>query len=165
VSELAHLARASLRATAQEVGRLVDSGLLNDRRSGNQRLVRRPELNRITAPLGDLLAATYGPVPVLTEDLRGVSGVERAFIYGSWAARHEGESGGVPGDVDVLVIGPAALDNLDAVAEKSAGRLHRAVNVRRLDSSYWDDPPSGDTFVAEIKRRPLNELQIEVNGV
>ncbi|MCL2489582.1 MAG: ArsR family transcriptional regulator, partial [Propionibacteriaceae bacterium] len=109
VTELASLANASLKATAQEVGRLVDSGLLVDRRAGNQRLVRRPEPTRITTPLGDLLAATYGPLPVLAEELSGVAGIDKAYIYGSWAARHEGEPGGVPGDVDVLVIGSAPL--------------------------------------------------------
>lgn len=161
VTELASLARASLKATAQEVGRLVDAGLLIDRRAGNQRLVRRPEPNRVVTPLGDLLAATYGPLPVLTEELNGVDGIDRAYIYGSWAARHEGEPGGVPGDIDVLIIGSTPLDILDAVAEKATARLHRAVNIRRLAGSYWDDPPARDTFVANVKQRPLVEVPVK----
>lgn len=160
VTELAGLAKASLKATAQEVGRLVEAGLLNDRRSGNQRLISRPGPSRIVTPLGELLAATYGPLPVLAEELAGVAGVEQAFIYGSWAARHESELGGIPGDVDVLIIGAASLDALDAVAEKAAARLYRAVNIRRLAPSYWNDPPVRDTFVADVKRRPLVEVLV-----
>jgi len=158
ITELAGLAKASLKATAQEVGRLVDAGLLVDRRSGNQRLVRRPEPNRIVTSLGDLLTVTYGPLPVLAEELVGVDGVDRAYLYGSWAARHEGESGGAPGDVDVLVIGSTPLDVLDAVAEKATARLHRAVNIRRLTTTYWDDPPASDTFVRQVRQRPLVEI-------
>ena len=165
VTELASLANASLKATAQEVGRLVDSGLLVDRRAGNQRLVRRPEPTRITTPLGDLLAATYGPLPVLAEELSGVAGIDKAYIYGSWAARHEGEPGGVPGDVDVLVIGSAPLDALDIIAERATARLHRAVNIRRLAGSYWDDPPAKDIFVAAVKQRPLVEVPVKETGV
>ena len=164
VTELAGLASASLKATAQEVGRLVDAGLLADRRAGNQRLVRRAEPNRVTTSLGDLLAATYGPLPVLAEELTGVDGIEKAYIYGSWAARHEGEPGGVPGDVDVLIIGSAPLDTLDVVAEKATARLHRAVNIHRLAGSYWNDPPAKDTFVTHVKQRPLVEVPLKENN-
>lgn len=155
VTELARLTKASLKATAQEVGRLVASGLLDDRRSGNQRLVRRPQPNRITTPLGDLLAATYGPLPVLSEELVGIDGIEEAYIYGSWAARHEGVPGATPGDVDVLIIGTTSLNILDTVSEKATTRLHRAVNIRRVTPSYWENPPERDTFITNVKQRPL----------
>jgi predicted nucleotidyltransferase len=155
VTELARLASASLKATAQEVDRLVTAGLLDDRRSGNQRLVRRAAPSRIVTPLTDLLAATYGPLPVLTEELAGLSGVEQAYIYGSWASRHAGEPGPPPDDVDLLVIGDPSLDDLDAVAERASARLHRAVNIRRLQLDYWMSPPPTDTFVAALKARPL----------
>jgi len=155
VTELARLAGSSLKATAQEVDRLVTAGLLNDRRSGNQRLVRRPAPSRIVTPLTDLLAATYGPLPVLEEELRDVAGVEEAFIYGSWAARDSGVPGGPPDDVDVLVIGAPSLDALDEASLRASGRLHRAVNMRRLPIDYWADPPAADTFVAAVKQQPL----------
>ncbi|MDR0782426.1 MAG: ArsR family transcriptional regulator [Propionibacteriaceae bacterium] len=160
VSKLAQYADASLRATAQEVERLVTAGLLADRRSGNQRLVRRPAPNRIITPLTELLTATYGPLPVLTEELADVAGVKQAFIYGSWAARDAGSSGGPPDDVDVMVIGTPTLDDLDDVAERATSRLNRAVNIRRLESDYWADPPDTDTFVATIKRQPLTAIPL-----
>jgi len=155
VSELARLADASLKATAQEVDRLATAGLLADRRSGNQRLVRRPEPGRIITPLTELLAATFGPLPVLAEELRGVPGIEEAFIYGSWAARASGVPGGPPNDVDVLAIGVPSLDDLDDVAERASARLHRAVNIRRLSADYWAAPPANDVFVGAVKQQPL----------
>jgi len=97
----------------------------------------------------------------MTEELAGVDGVEKAYIYGSWAARHEGEPGGVPGDVDVLIIGSTSFDALDTIAERASARLHRAVNIRRLSGSYWDGPPACDTFVADIKARALVEIPVK----
>ena len=47
----------------------------------------RPPVSR---PLTDLLAVTYGPLPVLNDLLAGVEGITQAFIYGSWAARYLG---------------------------------------------------------------------------
>jgi len=161
VTELASMAKASLKATAQEVSRLVDAGLLDDRRSGNQRLVRRPTSNRVVTPLGELLVATYGPLPVLAEELSGIDGIVRAYIYGSWAARYTGEPGGIPGDVDVLVIGSTPLGVLDTAAEKATIRLHRAVNVRRIAPDYWDNPPDRDTFTANIRQHPLIDIPLK----
>lgn len=161
VTELASLSNASLKSTAQEVERLVTAGFLHDRRSGNQRLVRRPEPSRIITPLSELLAATYGPLPILTDELTGLNEIDQAFIYGSWAARHQGEPGGIPNDVDVLVIGSTPLDILDTVAENASARLHRAVNIRRLDLSYWQNPPTNDTFITSVKQSPLVEIPLK----
>jgi DNA-binding transcriptional ArsR family regulator len=158
VTELARMAGASLKATAQEVSRLVAAGLLDDRRSGNQRLVRRPATSRLVTALTDLLAVTYGPLPVLTEELADIAGISQAFIYGSWAARYAGEAGSPPDDVDVLVVGSPDLDEIDGAAERASARLHRAVNIRRMPLGYWRDPPVGDTFVADVKQRPLVPL-------
>ena len=154
-----------MKATAQEVGRLVTAGLLADRRSGNQRLVRRPEPSRIVTPLTDLLTATYGPLPVLAEELADVDGLDHAYIYGSWAARHAGEPGGPPGDVDVLAIGAPSLDNLDAAAERATARLYRAVNIRRLSAEHWRTPPATDTFIPAVKARPLVEISLTKKDV
>jgi predicted nucleotidyltransferase len=53
---------------------------------------------------------------VLPEALCAVEGIEKVFVYGSWAARYHGEPGPVPNDVDVLVVGDADRDDLDEAA-------------------------------------------------
>jgi predicted nucleotidyltransferase len=72
----------------------------------------------LSRPLTDLLTVTYGPLPVLTEELRTVPGIAKAYLYGSWAARYSGEPGPPPNDVDVLVVGDADADALPRIAEK-----------------------------------------------
>ena len=93
ITELAMRVGASVKAVQQEVDRLVQSGFLTDRRMGTSRLVRSVSDSVLSGPLTDLLAATYGPLPVLTQCLTGVPEVDQAFIYGSWAARYSGEPG------------------------------------------------------------------------
>jgi hypothetical protein len=113
----------------------------------------------LTRPLTDLLAVTYGPLPVLTRSLAGLEGVDRAFIYGSWAARYSGEPGPVPADVDVVVIGDADPDELDERARAAETVLRRQVNVRRVRPATWDKQE--DPFVMTVRARPLIELHID----
>jgi DNA-binding transcriptional ArsR family regulator len=161
LTEAAARIGASVKAVHQEASRLVDAGLLVDRRVGNVRLVRAAVDTPLTRPLTDLLAVTYGPLPVLTDALADVPGVERAFIYGSWAARYQGEPGPVPQDVDVLVIGTADADDLDAVARQVQRRLGRPVSIRRVRPARWQRPDTRDPFLRSVRERPLVELQLE----
>jgi DNA-binding transcriptional ArsR family regulator len=161
LTEAAARIGASVKAVHQEASRLVDAGLLLDRRVGNVRLVRAAVDTPLTRPLTDLLAVTYGPLPVLTDALAVVPGVERAFIHGSWAARYQGEPGPVPDDVDVLVVGAADADDLDAVAQQAQRRLGRPVNIRRVRPANWQRPDAHDPFLRSVREWPLIELQLE----
>lgn len=147
------------RAVHAEASRLVVGGLILDRRVGNTRMLRAAVGTPLTRPLTDLLAVTYGPLPVLTDALRSVPGVRRVFIYGSWAARYVGEIGPVPVDVDVLVIGTADLDDLEEAARLTEPVLGREVNVRRVRPEVWDAGAS-DPFLASVRSKPLVELDL-----
>jgi hypothetical protein len=160
LSEAAAIIGASVRAVHAEASRLVETGFATDRRIGNVRLVRASQGSIITRPLTDLLAATYGPLPVLTDLLYAVDGIDRAFIYGSWAARYLGEPGPVPNDVDVLVVGTADLDELDAAAQRAEHTLMRPVAIRRVRPDVWSADEPTDPFLITISERPLVPLQI-----
>jgi DNA-binding Lrp family transcriptional regulator len=162
ITEAAHRIGASVKAVHQEVSRLVESGLLSDRRVGTSRLVRSVRDSLLTGPLTDLLAVTYGPLPVLTQSLAGLDGVDQAFIYGSWAARYAGEPGGVPADVDVVVIGDVDPDDLDERAREAEAVLRRQVNVRKVRPATWES--QDDPFVATVRSRPLVELHIDAEA-
>jgi predicted nucleotidyltransferase len=160
LTEAAELIGASVKTVHTEASRLVIGGLLHDSRQGNVRLVRAATDTPLTRPLTDLLAVTYGPLPVITELLAAVEGVDRAYIYGSWAARHQGEPGPVPEDVDVLVVGTADRDALDEIARTAQQRLGRPVNIRRLRARVWAAAEPTDSFVASLRQRPLVELNV-----
>ena len=91
--------------------------------------------------------------------LYAVDGINQAFIYGSWAARYLGEPGPVPNDVDVLVVGTADRDELDAAAASGA-HPYAAVAVRRVRPEAWSAADPADPFLATIRGPPLVPLQL-----
>jgi hypothetical protein len=155
LTEAATAIGASLNAVHYEAGKLSESGLISTRKRGNLRLVRAVTDSLLTRPLTDLLAVTYGPLPVLTDLLADVDGIAEAYIYGSWAARYRGEPGPAPADVDVLVIGTADPDDLDEVAGQAQRALHRPVSIRRVRPETWNVANPADPFLQSVKTRPL----------
>jgi hypothetical protein len=158
LTEVAAIIGSSVAAVHHEVNQLAPAGLIMARKRGNLRLVGAATDSLLARPLTDLLAVTYGPLPVLTDLLREVDGIEEAYIYGSWAARYQGEPGPVPADVDVLVIGSPVVDDLDDAAEQGERQLHRPVNIRNIRPETWADDDPDDPFLRSIRSRPLVSL-------
>ena len=92
LSELGRRTGVSGPVVHREVGRLIESDVLRDRHEGRNRLVRANEEHQLFPLMRDLIAATYGPLPVLRELFDAVDGVDRVVIYGSWAARRAGRA-------------------------------------------------------------------------
>jgi DNA-binding transcriptional ArsR family regulator len=160
--ELAQRFGVSHSTASREADRLTDAGLVLARRLGNVRLIRSNQATVVTRPLTDLLAVTYGPMAIMSETLAPVGGVERAYIYGSWAARYRGEAGPVPGDLDVLVIGTADHDDVFEAAGAAERRLGREVNVRTVTPSVWNGV-ADDPFLRSVRTRPLVELDLTLD--
>ncbi len=155
--EIARSVGVSSPTVMREVDRLAEAGFIRQVRRGNQRMVRAETDSVVFAPLAQLMAVTFGPVPVLREVLAPVEGIREAHIYGSWAARYAQVPGPVPGDIDVLVIGTADPDDLDAVAAAATARLGREVSIRRVRPTAWDDAKD-DAFKATVTSRPMVAL-------
>lgn len=161
VTEAANVIGAGLNTVHYEVGKLAEGGLISTRKRGNLRLVRAVNDSPLSRPLTDLLAVTYGPLPVLSDLLTNADEITEAYMYGSWAARYRGEPGPPPQDVDVLVVGAADLDDLDQVTEQAQRILHRPVNIRRVRPEAWNDANPADPFLQSVKTRPLVRLGID----
>src|SRR5215472_8673336 len=160
LTEAAEVIGASVKTVHTEASRLVEAGFVSDSRRGNLRLLRAVTGEPVSRPLTDLLAVTYGPLPVLTDLLTDASNVTAAFIYGSWAARYLGEPGSVPHDIDVLVVGTADRDELDEIARTAQHRLGRPVSIRRVSQAAWETVNPDDAFLTSVRQRPLVELPI-----
>lgn len=160
ISELAAEIGVTLTAVLREVEKLAGSGILADRRAGRSHLVRARTDTPLYRPLSDLMAATFGPVPLIADALEGLEGVQQAYIYGSWAARYNGEPGLPPADVDVLVVGDPDPDLLFDLAEETSRRLHREVNIHRVSGEAWETR-TDDPFLTSVHERPLVRLNLE----
>lgn len=159
LSEIAKKIDAKLTTVHREVDRLVDSGLLRDRRLGSARLVRANTTDRLYEPTRALIEMTYGPRVVLESLLTGEPGISAAFIFGSWAARYAGEGGKTPNDIDVLLVGSISRRDVYRLAEQAEQTLRMEVNIERVESEMW--AAKSDHFTANLSKRPLIELDIQ----
>jgi len=158
IADLARDVAAPLATVAREVNRLHAAGILALERQGRARLVTADDSNPAVGPLRDLVAVTFGPRQVVLEEFSEVPSLIELHIFGSWAARFLGEPGSVPGDVDVLVVGPVDRNEVYDAADRAAGRLHREVNPTVISEARWHDGGEADPFIEQVKHRPLLRL-------
>jgi len=140
-----------------EVERLVQAGILADRRVGRTRLLRAGD-SALVGPLANLLLLGYGPKTAVEDALTDIPDVEQAFIGGSWAARYHGQAGAFPHDVDVIVVGKPNRDDVtEAVIEALRAVGHDGQVIFRSPTAWRE---AKDTFTRTAKDSPLVELTI-----
>ncbi len=143
LTEIAARTGAPRPSVYREIQRAEQAGLVTSRKIGNTRLVRANTASPYYSGLAEILTRAFGVPAVLTEALRDVNGIAAAYIYGSWAARHEGQPGQRPvGDIDVLVLGEPDRDQLYAALGTAEQRLARPVQATIRDTD-WLDSGSG----------------------
>ena len=161
IAEIARVTRIPQATISREIERLRASGLITTYSAGRNKLVQANEANPYFPELQSMLLKAVGPVPVLSVNLRKITGIERAFIFGSWARRYRGETGLAPSDVDVLVVGDPEPDLVDDACRGAERKLKTEVNPVILLPTDWESPPSG--FVKQLKRGPLVSLLDEMS--
>ena len=157
LSALADEARVSLSTATREVQRAEAAGVVETREVGRSRLARARREGVLVEALSRLLLVAFGPATVAREELAAVPGLESAWVFGSWAARHEGLAGTPPNDLDVLVVGEPERDAVYAAAERIERRVLRPVHVTFRTPAEWERP-AGDPFLVEVRRRPLVQV-------
>jgi predicted nucleotidyltransferase len=155
---MANTAGTAVPTAMREVDRLVEAGFALDRRVGNTRLVRANADHVMFGAIRELVLYAYGPVAVLTPLLRKIKGIEKAYIYGSWAARVSGISGSDPGDIDVLLISKLSSFETFEIGKEASGVMKREVNVHNLSKAEWESKESG--FVKDIKSKKMIEIKL-----
>jgi len=144
----------------REIERAEQAGLVVSRKLGNTRLVRANTASPYYAGLAEVLTRAFGVPTVLAEVLQPVNGIGAAYIYGSWAARHEGLTGQRPvGDIDVLILGEPDRDQLYAALSDAEERLGRPVQAT-IRGADWLETGSG-AFHDTVTSRPLLRLHLQ----
>jgi hypothetical protein len=142
---------------ANEVRRLQASDIVLARSIGRSKLLRANADSPYFRPLAQLALMAFGPPLVVEEEFTPLDGIERTFIFGSWAARYAGESGPAPRDVDVLLIGTPDRDAAYEATRRAEQRLGREVNVVIRGLEDWHSATDG--FTRQLRSAPLLEIQ------
>ena len=151
LNELAQRAGLAYGTVHREVRRLLDAGLLSERRVGQARFVRPDPASPLTRPVRDLLLVSAGPVPLLAAELRAISGVQAAFLYGSFAARMHGEPGNAPNDIDVMVVGPPDPMAVYGACQRVSDQVAREVSPTIMTP---DEIAQTSGFLTQVRNSP-----------
>lgn len=153
LTDLSRRVNAPLTSIHREVERLAEATLVAERQLGRNRMVRANPAHPAWEPLTRLLELSFGPQHVVAEEFAELRGASQVMIFGSWAARHAGQAGAVPHDVDVLVVGErVARADVYEAADRAQGRLGLPVNPTIRTPAQWTDP--NDPLSAQIRSSP-----------
>jgi DNA-binding transcriptional ArsR family regulator len=153
LTELARSLDASIATVQREVSRLDRAGIVKTRRVGNTRLVTANTESAVYRPLAELALQAFGPARLVAEEFSRIRGADHVYIFGSWAARYQGEQGLPPGDLDVLVVGSPDRDEVYEAALQVERRLRREVNATVRSEAAWK--AARDGFVRQVRSSPL----------
>ena len=158
ISDLSLQLGIPLATVSDEVSRLVTAGLLTTRKIGRSNLLRPNTDNKLISPLTEIVLATMGPHRLIQEAFAPLDGVTGVIIYGSWAARYEGEPGPPPNDLDVLVIGTPKRTEVYQAAETVERRTGLPVNPVIASTKRWAD--NTDPLMNQIKSSPKVDIDL-----
>lgn len=153
IDELAGRTGGAYPTVAREVRRLQDASLVEVEEIGRSKRVRFSGTSPLHKPLAELMTRAFGPVTVIAEEFADLVGVDQVSIFGSWAARHSGEPGATPNDVDVLVLGKPDRDEVYDAARRAEERLGLPVNTAIRGAAQWAS--ANDSFAMTVKGSPI----------
>lgn len=157
--ELLSLMGSSRSAGSAVIQRCVESGLLNERRVGNQRrlsanpdFILYPELRRIvmkTVGLVEPLARAIAPIASKLQD---------AFVFGSVAAGKDRTDS----DIDLALVGSVDLFKVSPLLDAAQQELGREVHANIYSKQEWAS--DRDPVIQAIRSGPKIDLMEALRG-
>jgi predicted nucleotidyltransferase len=162
VDQLSERTGEPYQTVANEVRRLQAADLVAVRPVGRSKLLRANEDSPYFRPLAQLALMSFGPPLVIGEEFASLEGAREIFIFGSWAARYEGDAGPAPRDVDVLVVGQPDRDAAYDAARRAEQGLGREVNVTIRSAGQWRSGTDG--FTRQLRLSPMLRIPLQARG-
>jgi predicted nucleotidyltransferase len=113
---------------SKELQRLEQEGLFLSEVSGRQKYFQLNRRYPLLAEVRGIVLKTIGVPHLLTHALRSVTGIEEAYLYGSFARNQQVASS----DIDVLVIGSPSGEAMARAFAKLERQLGREINYTVL---------------------------------
>ena len=130
VRQLAVALNADSTNVSRELKSLRREGFLRPEAEGRQLYYSVNPAYPYLKPVFTLLQGTVGIAPTLRHALESVPGIDRGWLYGSFA-KNEADAAS---DIDVLIVGQPEQVRLAAEMRKAEKALHREINYTVLTS-------------------------------
>ena len=153
ISALASRIGAAPSTVKREVDQLEAAGIVFTYRDGRNRVVLANTMSPFYPELRALFLKAFGPVAVVREEFGALDGVEALYVFGSWARRHGGETGPLPRDLDLLVLGDAEPEAVYTAARAASRRLGLEVNPTISTADEWES--SASPFLVAVREGPI----------
>ena len=152
-AELIRLARGGTGAVHRQLARLEQVGLVEVKRSGNQKHYQARRDSPIFAELNGLVIKTVGLVePLRTALWRHADAIRAAFVYGSIAGGNDRTTS----DIDVMIVSDTlAYSDVYEALQPAEQLLARPVNPTVLTTAEWRQKRSrSGSFIARLLTAP-----------
>lgn len=150
--EIARLTGTISGTLSRELAKMVEAGVLQKVRVGNQVHYRANRDCSIFTELASILRKTDGWLQTLSEALQPLaSRISAAFVFGSMASGKAGPDS----DIDLMVIGDVSFSELVEALYPLQEILGREINPKQYPASEWFQmvkDPSG--FVRDVLSKP-----------
>jgi predicted nucleotidyltransferase len=151
LSEIARMVKTSAGTAQRELNRLLSQDLITFKKRGNLNIYKLNQSYTLLEEVESIVRKTLGIEVQLKNELRTVSGVRLAFIFGSYAR------GGFrsDSDIDLFVIGTAGDEDVYSVIRKIEDSIGREINYRLASEKEFIEKAQGSSFYREILESPL----------
>jgi predicted nucleotidyltransferase len=151
-ADLARHLRLRSSSLQRELSALTDAGILRTRREGRMVYYQPDPQCPILPELRGLMLKTTALVDVLRDALAPLADrIACAFVYGSIARGEERSDS----DIDLMVIGDVALNNLAAELSRARDTLGREINPRRYrPAEFAKRVRAKDHFLTNVLSKP-----------
>lgn len=136
--------------------------MLEVERVGRTKRYRPAVGSPLHEPLQQLLERSLGVEAQLRGRLAGLSGVEHAAIFGSWAAARPGPTS----DIDLIVVGDVASDDLLGAVREVESLVGRDIDVVTYATrEFRSELEHGSGFLTTLLEAPLTLLVGDLENV
>lgn len=151
VRQLAAILGLSVGTLHRELVKLEKSGILTSQNIGNLRFFQVNKNNPLFKELKQIIFKTEGVQGRAAGELKKVSGIKTAFIYGSFAKEKENASS----DIDLFLIGDIVEDKLIPRISFLEGEFSREINYTiYTPEEFHKQKQRGNSFVLEVITGP-----------
>ena len=130
-----------------ELDNLLQTGIITEERSGNQKLYGINEDCPVYPELKMLIIKTAGVADEIKKALEPLrKKIHKAYIYGSFASgSYDSDS-----DIDLMVIGKAKLKEIVSATSDTAMKLKRVINTVTFTIDEYNERLQNDGFVSRV---------------